>query len=158
MTKFTSLNKYITMRTLVQTTLHSLNLYSPDAVNLILGTIAHESAFGKYRKQLGGGPALGICQMEPGTFYDIVDNYLYFRKKLAATILKCAGVQSFKADDLVANDRLAIAMCRVHYLRFDEKIPDSVPGYARYWKKYYNTVKGKGTEQEFIANYYEYVT
>ena len=88
------------MRELVESTLKAIGKYSPDAANLILGTIAQESSFGKYRKQLGGGVALGICQIEPDTFNDCVNNYLRFRKDLAKFILSVCGVDSFNVNDL----------------------------------------------------------
>lgn len=145
------------MRTLVEKTLAEFGYCSPDSANLILGTIAHESAYGKYRKQLGDGPALGICQIEPGTFNDIVANYLRYRPEITEKIKRVAQIDELKASDLYLNDRLSICMCRVHYLRVKEKMPSTIAGYAAYWKKYYNTAKGKGTESEFIRNYYLYV-
>ena len=145
------------MKQLVNDTLQEINLYSDDASNLILGTISQESAYGFYRKQLGGGPALGICQMEPNTFNDIVFNFLHYKVDLANLILMVCGLTSFHADDLVTNDKLAVSMCRVHYLRVKAKIPSDLPGYAAYYKKYYNTPLGAATEEEFIENYNKYV-
>ena len=45
-----------------ESTLKAIDLYSDEAVSLMLGTCAQESAFGRYRRQLGNGPALGIYQ------------------------------------------------------------------------------------------------
>ena len=87
------------MRTLVEKTLAEFGYYSPDSANLILGTIAQESAYGKYRKQLGDGPALGICQIEPGTFNDIVTNYLRYRPEITEKIKRVAQVDELKASD-----------------------------------------------------------
>lgn len=145
------------MRKLVEDTLKQLAYYSNDAVNLVLGTIAQESAYGKYRKQLGNGPALGIIQMEPATFKDVCLNYLKYHPAIEAKIKEVAHVQVLSAADLVSNDQLAICMCRIHYLRVKEQMPVTIEGYAAYWKRYYNTVKGKGTEAEFIRNYHLYV-
>ena len=47
-------------------------------VQLLLGTAAVESYF-IYRRQLGGGPAVGLWQMESRTARDIFDNYLRYR-------------------------------------------------------------------------------
>ena len=146
------------MRKLVEQTLVELGLHTPDSANLILGTIAQESAYGKYRKQLGSGPALGICQMEPATFNDIVSNFLRYKTELAAKIKQVAHISEFNTNDLYLNDRLSICMCRAHYLRCKEAIPNSIEGYAKLWKLRYNTPKGKGTEKEFIENYKRYVT
>lgn len=145
------------LKNLVERTLTALDLYSEDAVNLILGTIAQESAFGKYTRQIGGGPALGICQMEPATFRDIVNNYLKYKPDLAKKVMSVSGVNSLRSDYLEFNNVLAIAMCRVHYLRVPKGIPEKLSGWAEYWKEYYNTRLGKGTPEEFIKNYQKYV-
>ena len=141
------------LKELITSVLKELNLYSGDSVNLLMGTAAQESHLGKYRKQLGGGPALGIFQMEPATFNDIVNNYLRYKPELASRIERVARISRFKAEDIENNDLLAICMARVHYLRVKEAIPSDLEGWARYWKRYYNTPLGKGTEEEFIANY-----
>lgn len=49
-------------------------LCSDAAVNLLLGTAAQESEFGKYIRQIRG-PALGVFQMEPATFDWLRDKY-----------------------------------------------------------------------------------
>lgn len=142
-----------TLENLITSVLKELNLHSDNAVNLLMGTAAQESHLGRYRKQLGGGPALGIFQMEPATFDDIVKNYLRYKPELAARIERVARISRFKAEDIENNDLLAICMARVHYLRVREAIPSDLEGWARYWKRYYNTPLGKGTEEDFIANY-----
>lgn len=143
----------VTLRELIVSVLKDIDLHSDDAVNLLMGTAAQESHLGKYRKQIGGGPAIGIFQMEPATFNDIVNNYLRYKPNLALKIKRVARVSSFKAGDIESNDLLAICMARVHYLRVKEVIPSDLDGWARYWKRYFNTPIGKGTEEEFIANY-----
>ncbi len=145
------------MRQLVEETLKEFGYYTPDSANLILGTIAQESAYGKYRRQLGNGPALGIAQMEPTTFNDIVKNFLSYRLGIITRIKKTCGVTELKAEDLETNDKLAICMCRVQYLRFKNPIPKDLIGYAVLWKLRYNTPLGAGKVEEFIKNYNKYV-
>jgi len=145
------------MRKFVEDTLQKFGYYSVDAANLILGTIAQESYYGKKRNQDGNGPALGIAQIEPATFNDIVKNYLRYHPDITDRIKTVCHVNELNAIELLNNDRLAVCMCRVHFLRVAEALPISIEGYAKYWKQYYNTVKGKGTEAEFIRNYYLYV-
>lgn len=145
------------MRKFVEDTLQKFGYYSPDAVNLILGTIAQESQYGKYHRQLGNGPAFGIAQMEPATFNDIIKNYLRYHPEITERIKAVCHVNELNAIDLLNNDRLAVCMCRVNYLRVAAKLPISIEGYSAYWKKYYNTIKGKGTVSEFIRNYHLYV-
>ena len=57
--------------------LQVVELYQPESVELVLGTCIQESHL-QYLKQLGGGPALGVIQMEPATHEDIWDNWLLF--------------------------------------------------------------------------------
>ena len=155
------------LRALVKYTLLAINCHSQAAEDLVIGTIAQESRMGTYLKQLGRGPALGICQMEPATHFDLWDNYLKYNPGLSSIIWTLAlNNGTFTSDtrypeeqQLVGNLYYAIAMCRVHYLRIKAPLPQAgdVAGYAAYWKKYYNTVHGKGTEQEFIHNWNKYV-
>ena len=74
-----------------------------------------------------------------------------------AKIKQVAQVSELNPSDLYLNDRLAICMCRVHYLRQKGAIPTTIEGYAKYWKYTYNTLLGKGTETEFIRNYHLWV-
>jgi len=144
---------------LVQETLQELSpeiKYTLDSAYLVWGTGAHESMGWQYRRQMGHGPALSYWQIEPFTFYDIVENFLEYRPALAAKIKKVAGVEHFIAEDMVNNDKLAICMCRVKYFRVPEALPTTLSGMAKYYKKYYNTPLGKGTEEEFINDYEEY--
>lgn len=145
------------IRDLVERVLIGLDLHRPEAVELILGTIAQESHNGEYIRQLGNGPALGICQMEPATFRDIVNTYLGCRPDLAKRIISVTGVNALRSEYLEYNLALSIAMCRVHYLRVKEAIPQDLIGWARYWKKYYNTASGRGTEVEFVKNFNKFV-
>lgn len=144
-------------------TLNDLNLYSDAASNLILGTIAQESDF-QYVQQLGKGPASGLIQMEPATHRDIWFNYLPSKPDLIRKICRFLSFDSLQAfysqghpyhDELRWNLVYNVMMCRIYYLRVPERLPaaNDIPELARYWKQYYNTYKGKGTEQQFIDNF-----
>jgi len=145
------------LKDLIERVLKDIDLYSPDAVNLILGTAAQESGMGKYIRQLGTGPALGIFQMEPNTFKDIYQNFIHYKELLQTKIEDTCNVWSWVPETLEYNLAFAICLTRVHYLRVNETLPNTIEGYAYYWKKYYNTYLGAGTEQEFIRNYKKYV-
>jgi len=147
---------------IITPTLKELDLYSHSAVNLLLGTCATESQMGTYLKQKGTGPALGIYQMEPATFDDISENYLEYRPNLIARVRMCMEYDqsfSFVVTDMIWNLKLATAMCRIHYLRIPQPLPKSsdIYGLANYYKKYYNTEKGKGSVGKFVADYEAYV-
>ena len=147
------------LKNLITKTLTELDLYSKSAVNLLLGTCAQESLGGTYLKQLGSGPALGIFQMEPETHDDICINFIIHRNMMRSEILRVSHMKGLTADCLEYNICYAICMARIHYFRVPHPLPeyDNIEGLAAYWKKYYNTNLGSGTEEEFIKNYHEYV-
>lgn len=147
----------------VRPTLQHLGRHSVAAEQMIMGTIAQESR-GKYLRQLGGGPALGVCQMEPLTHRDIWLNYVRHKAPLREQLLGMVCRSSADSVvtsgwppnfELIGNLPYAVAMCRVHYLRVSAPLPAAgdVAGLAAYWKAHYNTPAGKGTEAEFIANF-----
>tara|TARA_R110002049_G_scaffold239404_3_gene412579 strand:+ start:1940 stop:2359 length:420 start_codon:yes stop_codon:yes gene_type:complete len=137
------------------------------AENLLMGTAAQESHLGTYLAQLGGGPALGIFQMEPATHQDIWDNFLRYKTYIRAGVLE--GVppthrepsQSAAHASLLIHDlSYATAMARIHYLRVSEALPadpDDVEALGTYWKNHYNTHRGRGTVAEFVSNYAEFI-
>jgi hypothetical protein len=43
-----------------------------------------------------------------------------------------------------------IIHCRLKYWRVPEKLPTTLEERAKYWKKWYNSGKGKGTESHYI--------
>lgn len=56
------------LRELITHVLKKYDLYSVDAVELLMLTAATEGNLGYYIRQVGGGPALGIFQCEPNTY------------------------------------------------------------------------------------------
>ena len=136
------------LQDLIERTLKEINLYSDNALYLLLGTAAQESKFGTYLKQLGTGPALSLFQIEPFTFYDLRNR---FGMKY--------GFADRKVEELEWDIKLAIIVCRIKYLSISEALPDykDIKGMAKYYKLYYNSPKGAATEEEFISNYEKYV-
>jgi len=140
---------------LIERTLISYNpkLCVDGAINLLLGTAAQESYFGTYLRQIGGGPALGVFQMEPATFIWLRDHYVerppFNMTDLAERI----------AEELEWDLQLAILMARLRYWIVPRALPDAndIEGLARYWKDYYNTRFGQGTTEEFVENYKKFV-
>lgn len=120
-----------------------------NIVNMLVGTACVESDCGKFIKQVKG-PACGIFQIEPNTAKDIINNYINYRKNLKDIHNKLYNIYLTLEENLCYNLAYSIFMCRVFYLRIKEPIPESVEDQAKYWKKYYNTYLGKGTEQLYI--------
>lgn len=142
--------------------LKEIDLYSAPASWAILATASVESDMGTYIRQHEDGPALGIYQMEPSTHDDIKENFLSYRPELCKRIFKAINVRkldSMHAERMVYDLKYATIMCRLQYLRFKEPLPEvgDAIGMAKYWKKYYNTVKGKGRVTKFLTNYELYI-
>ncbi|MBF0339771.1 MAG: hypothetical protein HQL95_02250 [Magnetococcales bacterium] len=138
--------------------LQLLGMDSPSARALLLGTAAQESGLGTWLRQVGGGPAMGVFQMEPATFHDILDNFVKYHPEIQAVIAKQwpGGVN----PELMITDLIfAAVMCRLHYRRVKESIPEAgdIQALARYWKAHYNTPAGAGTEAEFVHNWQQRV-
>lgn len=134
---------------------------SPDASSLILRTCVYESKL-YYLKQIGDGPARGFPQIKLNTAKDILDRYLGREDKsdLRARIQTLIGFDpvalssdTYMLDlQLQGNMILGIICCRLKYWMVPHSLPvwDDLKGQARYYKKYYNTAKGKGEMQDFI--------
>ena len=145
----------------VRPALKHIALHSQSAEDLVLGTLVQESRL-TYLQQVGGGPGLGVAQMEPETFNWLWDDYLHKRPELKARVRSLMGDWREGWDmplELVSNLAFASAMCRVRYLPVSAPLPDEgdLAGLGAYWKKYYNTAAGAGTAEQWIGNYNKYV-
>jgi hypothetical protein len=140
--------------------LTTVGLFSEAASELVLGTCLQESNL-KYIRQLGNGPALGVIQMEPATYNDIWENFLGYREELADKVMTLAAPNNGSRpspSELIGNLWFACAMCRIHYYRVPDALPDQgdYETQAAYWKEHYNTPMGSGTEEEYLENWIKY--
>jgi hypothetical protein len=147
-----------TLRLHIRSTLQLIDLWSPAAEELLLGTAAQESHLGYYRRQIRG-PARGIYQMEPSTERDIWDNFLRPRPDRIEAIYTTCGVDGPDQIQLERNLMYQTIMARMHYRRIRAQLPaaDHLSEQARYWKRYYNTDHGKGSQAEYVENYRRFV-
>lgn len=139
-------------------TLKSIGLFSEAAINIIMGTAYQESGGGYYIHQING-PALGIYQMEPNTYNEIIDWYRSNNQDILFKVLDLTEYDRIPLPERLMYDiQYATAMCRLYYYHINTPLPDSndIESIAKYWKKYYNTKKGKGTVEQFITNYEKY--
>ncbi|AUR95514.1 hypothetical protein NVP1208B_26 [Vibrio phage 1.208.B._10N.222.52.A7] len=130
---------------------------SDDAVELLLMIAAHESVLGHYLHQ-EGGPAVGIYQMEPNTFHDILVNFVKYNRQLESQLGKqfyALPNPAYMAFDL----SFATAMARVHLYRVPSKLPDrrDIRGMAEYAKEHWNTELGAATVEDYENAYRELV-
>jgi hypothetical protein len=123
----------------VRPALTSINLWTQDAEDLVMGTGMQESRF-VYLKQVVG-PALGLWQMEPNTYNDIWRNFILNKPSLASslsTVTLMSPGQIPPPDTMTWNLRFAAAMCRIHYYRTPAPVPKDAMEAAVTYKKYYN--------------------
>lgn len=136
-----------------------LGLYSEAAINLMLGTALTESRLSALL-QYGGGPALGLFQIEPLTLDDIYKRYLQRedKKELLGRVHLFMTARDIH-EQVISNLPFAVIMARIRYFMVPEALPDhdDLEGLADYYKKFYNTIKGSGTIQGFIENYNRHV-
>ena len=139
-------------RLVIQPALSEIELWSPAAEELVLGTAIVESRL-SFIKQLGSGPALGLWQIEPDTHRDVYDNFLDYREGLYDQVIGLSAPGQTFEENLTSNMQYGAAICRLCYYRAPEALPDEgdLKGQARYWKRYYNTPLGAGTEGKYIA-------
>lgn len=137
----------------IRPTLHHIGLWSEAAERLLLGTALVESGL-LYLVQHGGGPALGVYQIEPPTHDWLILEWLANRSRtdLAATVLGLRAVYPPPHRQLVTNLAYATAVARLRYRVDPAPLPsaENIWGLAAYWKRVYNTAAGKGDPADFV--------
>lgn len=141
--------KYQQYKNTVDRLLFNWGLHSAEAVKTICMLTAHESGKGRYRKQIGEGPARGLIQMEKVTHDSVWQN--------SDTILTRAnkfGIdQNFSALEL--DDEYGVWMAR-HYLLMDvNPLPKGDINTALYCKAYWNRT-GKATAEAYLKDYWQW--
>ena len=130
------------------------NYYSKDAAFLLLCTAAVESNCGYYIKQVGG-PALGIWQMEPDTYNDIIDNCDAINENNIKFYNKIHRLWNFEnygvVHALISHPVYACAMARLKYSMDSAALPDhnDIKAVYDYYKRIYNTPLGASTYDKF---------
>lgn len=142
----------------IKPTISDLGLYSEEAVELLIFTCANESHGGTYIKQVKG-PALGIYQMEPATYNDLWQNFLYKNLSLLLQFNHNFDLHQMPSEMRMVYDlRFATAMARIFYARIKEALPkaNDLEGIWSYYKRFYNTVNGKAERQSAIEAYHKF--
>ena len=146
------------LKDLIERVLNKIELYSPEASDLVFKTLKVESLL-KYVRQIKG-IAVGFGQCEPWVAVDICKNYLKYRpdlmKQVADTInVKLSYFTLPKEEDwawiLETNIAAMISFCRLHYRRIPKALPKkNLDEQWIYYKKYYNTERGKATNDHWM--------
>ena len=146
------------LKDLIERVLNKIELYSPEASDLVFKTLKVESLL-KYVRQIKG-IAVGFGQCEPWVAVDICKNYLKYRPDLMKQVADTANVKlSYftlpKEEDwawiLETNIAAMISFCRLHYRRIPKALPKkNLDEQWIYYKKYYNTERGKATNDHWM--------
>ena len=132
---------------------------------LLFGTAAKESGGFRHLYQYPAGPAVGLGQMEPLTFRDIVDRAIVGDAPWKVDARRALRMLSAKVRpeplDLAGNMPLAFALVRLKYFlapRWSEAepLPPAWDPDAQgdYWKRYYNTPLGAGRPEEYVESWH----
>ena len=121
-----------------------------EARYLVFETGMAESGY-RHLEQIGGGPALSFWQIEDWVCQDIWDNFIVYRKPYIQAMYKLGLIEESIPFCVFSNIALAAAFCRIYYRRMPGAIPNSMPERAAYWKRFYNTVEGKGTVDHYVG-------
>jgi hypothetical protein len=141
----------------IRPTLEFLGLYTPAAENLLVGTALHESHL-TYLQQIGGGPAMGIYQIEPASHRDLFKTYLNYRLPLRRQIVSLRSLEPEPDRQLATNLHYSTAIARSLYYRRPQALPGErdIEGLAAYWKLHFNTPLGAGDPADWVRTYKEY--
>jgi hypothetical protein len=131
------------------------NYYSKESAFLLLCTASIESNCGKYIKQING-PALGIFQMEPDTYGDIIDNCDAINENNIKFYNKINSLWNYNGygivHGLVTHPMYACAMARLKYSMDPNPLPKltgvvktDLKSFYDYYKRVYNTELGAST-------------
>ena len=140
-----------TLSMVIRPALSKINLWSPSASELVLGTAIVESGL-TYIRQWGDGPALGLWQVEPSTQNDLYTNFLNYRPELGSALMKLRAPNLSMDENLATNLMYGVAVCRLCYYRKPDALPEAgdIEGQGQYWKQHYNTPLGKGTVTKYV--------
>lgn len=145
---------------IIRPTLQYLGLHSFNAEQLVFCTGLAESGYTDIDQDEKGplkpGPALGLWQMEKATHNDhfgwLATTDSASIRPLSVRVRSLLGQWPEPWLQLAGNLHYAAAMCRIHYFRRPQALPDGndLSALGAYWKQWYNTSAGKGTVEEFV--------
>lgn len=117
------------------------------AVDILIETAAAETGLGGVRDTTEGA-GMGLTQFDELPFNDIKTRSMHLRDRIVDDLNIDISLVGW--EDLRYNPFLALLFARLHYRLRSESIPADRIGRAKYWKKYYNTMSGAGTEKHFL--------
>jgi hypothetical protein len=120
------------------------------ALPLLLETAAAETQLGTFPDSTQNN-GFGITQLDHIAIGDIKTR-IRLRDKNRIRSAYTVDITTITANDIHSDPQWSFLFARLHYKLRPEEIPGSLIERAAYWKKFYNTVAGKGTESHYIQS------
>ena len=141
------------IKEIVEYALYKVDSYSDDALAMVVRTGMAESGYRALKGYGEGNPAIGFWQVEPATMNDMIINYIHYRSHYKKNLISLG--MNFEKDTIMSvmsNMAVQAALCRLHYRRDSKPIPSwsNMEAQGKYWKRVYNTFKGRGTIKHFM--------
>lgn len=148
------------MLTVIKDTLENMGAKyaGQNAMLLVYRTGLVESKYQYIMQKGGNNIARGFWQCEPWVAVSLCNDYLKYRESLMKKVADICYLDwkyftNPKEEDwrqiLTTNLTAGIVACRLHYWRVPKPMPKTLDEQAEYWKRWYNTSKGSGTEEHF---------
>ncbi len=120
------------------------------ATEMLVETCAAETLLATAKDITPYYAGAGVSQVDEGTFDWLKDKYK--SHKMARDIKRQLGVDLslVSYNELDYSPLIALIFARLRYWTVPEAIPATREARAKYWKKYYNTSKGKGSPEEYL--------
>jgi len=136
----------------------AIGVYSDDRMDMVFVTGAAETLYQDIKQYKGS--AISWFQIERKTHDDLY-RFLGNSKKqyiIDGLIRITDGQLTFK--ELEVNPFYAAACCAIRYMYEPSPLPKAGKRMAQavYWKQFYNSIKGKGTEGKFLENVTEVIS
>lgn len=145
----------------VRPALERIGMWSAVAEQALLLIAAHESGGFKHREQIGGGPGLGLWQVERATHDDNFRNFLDARPALRGLVVDLkSAIDADPYAELRDNDLYCCAHARLVLWRRKfawPADPDDVAAIADIWGRHYQTSNDPEKIARFIADARRYV-
>lgn len=135
---------------------------TPNARALLLATAIVESDL-RARYQDGGGDAIGLFQVEYGTYRDLWHRAIRYKHPRLYKAMRARFGEphsdEIRFEDLQKNDIVGAIFARVKYFESGAEIPDAAnpDAQAAVYKKYYNTAAGRGDTENFKRKTQKYL-
>lgn len=139
---------------IIRPALGRISLGGTAAEELVLGTALQESDGLRHLRQIGGGPGCGFWQIEPKTGDDLYTR-ITARDSMIARALQDTRGQTLITHALTGNLMFGAMICRLKYRDDRQPIPPAgdLEAQAAYWKRVYNTERGKGRVEDYIRHW-----